>query len=64
MPLCNRQKNDVPRSKKLEELTYKNGLRHAIFSTNGYRYIGEWKNNEKNGRYTVRKTRNFILINI
>lgn len=49
MPFQNRKKNDLPRSRKLEQTTYKNGLRHAIFLTNGYKYIGEWKNNKKSG---------------
>lgn len=49
MPFFKHKKIDVPRSRKLEKSTYKNGLRHAIFSTNGYKYIGEWKNNNKHG---------------
>lgn len=38
-----------PRSRKLEELTKKNGLRHAVFSIKGDKYVGEWKNNLKEG---------------
>lgn len=42
-------RNIITRSQKLEILTRKNGLRHAIFNTVGDKYIGEWKNNSKEG---------------
>lgn len=52
MPFRNRMRNELSRSRKLEQSTYKKGLRHAIFFTNGYKYIGEWQDNKKSGMYT------------
>lgn len=34
---------------KLDNLTKKNGLRHAVFKPTGDKYIGEWKNNLPDG---------------
>ncbi|XP_056643717.1 MORN repeat-containing protein 3-like isoform X2 [Diorhabda sublineata] len=48
MPFINRfQKDKIARSRKIEESTLKNGLRHCIFNTVRDRYVGEWKANKK-----------------
>ncbi|XP_018319676.1 MORN repeat-containing protein 3-like [Agrilus planipennis] len=38
------------RSKELEKLSEKNGLRHSIYSIGKDKYKGEWKNNLKDGK--------------
>lgn len=51
MPFKNRKNVYViTRSKKLETLSYRNGPRKAIFGTDGSKYIGEWKDDKKNGK--------------
>lgn len=51
MPFYDRKNVSViPRSKKLEISSYKNGLRKAIFGTDGSKFIGDWKDNKKNGK--------------
>ncbi|XP_056643709.1 MORN repeat-containing protein 3-like [Diorhabda carinulata] len=58
MPFINRfQKDKIARSRKIEESTLKNGLRHCIFNTVRDRYVGEWKANKKTGK-GVMLTRN------
>lgn len=42
-------RNKIPRSQKLDDSANKNGLRHAIFNIEGDKYIGEWKDNQKEG---------------
>ncbi|KAF7282608.1 hypothetical protein GWI33_002327 [Rhynchophorus ferrugineus] len=47
-------KNHAPsRSRKLENLSKKDGLKHAIFNTVGDKYIGQWKDNKKNGKGVI-----------
>ncbi|XP_075224592.1 uncharacterized protein LOC142326190 isoform X2 [Lycorma delicatula] len=49
MPFLKKYK--FPRTKLQENTTLKNGLRHAIFSSNGDTvYTGEWKNDKKSGK--------------
>ncbi|XP_023024416.2 uncharacterized protein isoform X2 [Leptinotarsa decemlineata] len=50
MPFYKKGRTGLSRTKKLEVLVQKDGLRHAIFNTAGDKYIGEWRKNKKNGK--------------
>lgn len=52
MPFYNRKNvaKSETRMGKLETSSHRNGIRHAIFGTDGNKYVGEWKNDMKNGR--------------
>lgn len=51
MPFCNRfDPRKLLRSRKLEEKSYKNGLRHGIFNGVYDKYTGAWIHDKKTGR--------------
>ncbi|KAJ8964568.1 hypothetical protein NQ314_004872, partial [Rhamnusium bicolor] len=58
MPFFKYNKGVLPRSRRLEKLAEKNGLKHMIFNTVGDKYIGEWKKNEKNGKGQLYSVKN------
>ena len=49
MPFLKCRHKFVPLNKQWENQTYKTGLRRLLFNLQGDRYIGEWKNNKKDG---------------
>nr|CAI5831337.1 unnamed protein product [Callosobruchus analis] len=49
MPFLKKHSTQVSRSRRLENMTKKNGLRHKIFSVNGDTYVGEWRDDKKTG---------------
>nr|CAH7714838.1 unnamed protein product [Callosobruchus chinensis] len=55
MPFLKKHSTLVSRSRRLENMTKKNGLRHKIFSVNGDTYVGEWQDDKRTGK-GVKKT--------
>lgn len=49
MPFFKSNTNHIPRSRRIERTTYKNGLRHAITAPTGFVYTGEWRDDKKEG---------------
>ncbi|CAH1987341.1 unnamed protein product [Acanthoscelides obtectus] len=49
MPFLKKHSTQLSRSRRLENTTKKNGLRHKIFSVNGDTYVGEWQNDQRTG---------------
>lgn len=45
-------KRKVSHSQQLENATIKNGWHHTIYGLNGSKYVGDWKNNKKEGIYS------------
>lgn len=62
MPFYKHNTNGLPRSRRLEKSTEKNGLRQAIFSTSGNKYTGEWKNNLKDGNYQIKCSKTVLKL--
>ncbi|KAL1490983.1 hypothetical protein ABEB36_011648 [Hypothenemus hampei] len=60
MPFLKPQNYSLPRSRVLENLSKRNGLRHTIYNGVGDKYIGEWKNDKKTGKGVI-LTRNSEL---
>ncbi|CAG9864140.1 unnamed protein product [Phyllotreta striolata] len=61
MPFYNRiDVRKLPRSRQLEEGSYKNGQRHCIFNAVHDKYTGEWKRDKKTGKGAL-LTRNMDL---
>ncbi|KAK9532608.1 hypothetical protein VZT92_009984 [Zoarces viviparus] len=52
MPFLKRSPTSQPRSKLLDAMSQKCGLRSTVFSGNGDEYKGEWQNNNKHGKGT------------
>lgn len=50
MPFLKPFLKEIPRSKRLEKASQRNGLRHTIYEPNGCKYIGEWKDDKKSGK--------------
>ncbi|XP_067010368.2 MORN repeat-containing protein 3-like [Anabrus simplex] len=50
MPFLKSRNKIEPPWKKWEKITFKTGLRHAVFAVIGDKYIGEWKDNKKHGK--------------
>lgn len=48
MPFLKKTKK-ISRTQQIEYSTYKNGIRHAVFGLNGSKYVGEWKDNQREG---------------
>lgn len=44
------KRSKISNSERLNNLTNKNGLRHAVINIGGDNYIGEWKDNKKEGK--------------
>lgn len=43
----------ISRSQLIENSTIKNGWHYTVYGVNGSRYVGEWKNNKKEGNNTL-----------
>lgn len=43
--------NKIPRSKQVESTTAKNGWHRTVFGLAGSKYIGEWKDNKRQGNH-------------
>ena len=50
MPFVKVPKKREPLWKQHDQLAQKEGLRHAVYETNGSKYVGEWKDNMKHGK--------------
>ena len=50
MPFVKIPKKREPLWKQHDQLAQKEGLRHAVYDTNGGKYVGEWHNNLKHGK--------------
>ncbi|XP_023024696.1 MORN repeat-containing protein 3 [Leptinotarsa decemlineata] len=61
MPFYKKGKTDLTHSQKLELLAQRNGLKHAIFSDAGDKYVGEWRNNKKSGKGVLISNNNEVI---
>lgn len=53
MPFYHKPREFTPLLIAAHKKSIKNGLRHAIFTSRFDKYIGDWKNDKKEGTYNV-----------
>ncbi|KAI6648423.1 MORN repeat-containing protein 3 [Oopsacas minuta] len=50
MPISKQKPTSEPLWKTWDLLSQKEGIRHSVYDINGDKYVGEWKDNQKDGK--------------